>query len=194
MAANIQEAAHMEPLPELAPGQMIVRPYKNSIAVFGDTKPWKENIKSLGGKFNMYLKPSGPDGPNETGWVLPKGKEQELRKLVDDANSGDIKRMSPTTAAAGAGPRARIAAGQKMQYQKITYNVPLPYVGQGVTLTIPNDSESMMSVISISNDRAGGMVDICTLQDVDGTEYTGAVVSGVWEILDFCKDHTLTFH
>ena len=184
----------MAPLPELAPGQMVVLPYKNSIAVFGDTKPWKENIKSMGGKFNGYLRPSGPDGPKEAGWVLPKDKEQELREFVEDANSGNIKRMSPSTAASGAGPRARLATGQRLQYQKITYNVPLPYVGQGVTLTIPDDSESMLSVVGITNDRGNGIIDICTLEDAEGVSYTGAVVSGVWEILDFCKDHTLTFH
>jgi len=195
MADVASETAPMEPLPELAPEQMIVRPYnKNSIAVFGNTKSWKENIKCLGGIFNNFLRPSGPDGPVKPGWVFPKDKEKELREFVEDANAGNIKRMSPSTAAAGAGPRARLAAGQKMQYQKITYNVPLPYVGQGVTLTIPDDSESMLSVVGITNDRAGGIVDICTLQGSAGEKYTGAIVSGVWEILDFCEDHTLTFH
>jgi len=182
--------------------QMYVEPYKNSIGIFGNTKPWKENIKDMGGKFNSKL--TGQDGQKMVGWLIfDKERETEIREFVDQANSKQISALPQSgynrggnvpekAVTATSGARARIATGPRLQYQTITYKVPLPYAGQGVTLTIPNDSERMMSVLTVSFNRQRS-VDVITLQDGE-TEVTGAVVSGVWEIIDFGKDHSLTFH
>lgn len=47
-----------------------------SIAIYGDTKPIKDDLKSLGGRFNPKLK----DGP---GWIFPKSKESEVANLLE---------------------------------------------------------------------------------------------------------------
>lgn len=178
----------------IQPGKMVVEPYKKSVAIFGDTKLWKENIKKMGGRFNGFLKRAGPDGPSEPGWLFfDQSQIAEVKQFVDQANAGQIKPLSPQTAAAGSGPRTRVATGNKLQYQTISYRVVLPYAGQGVTLTIPDDSERLLVVSTVIIGNQPGTVDIITLKDGEA-EMTGAIVSGVWEILDFGRDHTLTFH
>jgi hypothetical protein len=55
---------------------------EKAILLKGDkTKEFKENIKSLGGKWNSTLK----------GWIFPKTKEPEVRKFIDQVNTGDLK-------------------------------------------------------------------------------------------------------
>jgi len=56
----------------------------NSIAVFGDTKTWKDELKNLGGRYNPSLR-------GRAGWIFPKTKEQELVNFVAQINSGNIK-------------------------------------------------------------------------------------------------------
>ena len=61
-----------------------VVPYSQySIAVFGDTKPIKDRLIGLGGKFNGKLKLEGAVTP---GWIFPKAKEEELQSLLDSLN------------------------------------------------------------------------------------------------------------
>jgi hypothetical protein len=55
---------------------------EKAILLKGDkTKEFKENIKSLGGKWNSTLK----------GWIFPKTKEAEVKKFIDQVNTGDLK-------------------------------------------------------------------------------------------------------
>ena len=51
----------------------------NSIAIFGDTKPWKENLKMLGASYNPHLK--GPEGIR-VGWIIPITKKTKLCNLL----------------------------------------------------------------------------------------------------------------
>jgi len=69
----------------------------NSIAVFGDTKPWKENLKSLGGRWNSNLNGRG-------GWIFPRIKEQELTQLASQVASGSIQPTIQTTTYQGSIP------------------------------------------------------------------------------------------
>jgi len=56
-------------------------PYsEKSVAVFGDTKPVKDNLRALGGRFNKYLK--GPDGASQPGWVFMNKMRPELEQLL----------------------------------------------------------------------------------------------------------------
>lgn len=48
---------------------------EKAIALVGETKPIKEAIKAIGGKFNKYLK-CGP------GWIFPKKKFDKVRELL----------------------------------------------------------------------------------------------------------------
>lgn len=48
---------------------------EKAIAIIGDTKPIKEKLKELGGRFNFGLKCGA-------GWIFPKTKEQAVREAL----------------------------------------------------------------------------------------------------------------
>jgi len=52
-----------------------------AVAVFGDTKAIKEQLKSLGGRFNAYLTHPTTE-LKACGWVFPKNKREELENLL----------------------------------------------------------------------------------------------------------------
>ena len=58
---------------------LIVDYSEKAIAVFGDTKPIKDELKALGGRFNPNL--THDDG-KKAGWIFSKSKEQEVRNLL----------------------------------------------------------------------------------------------------------------
>lgn len=55
---------------------------ERAIAVFGDTKPMKDKLKALGGRFNPFLMNSGE---KMAGWIFPKTKSSELYQLLNAA-------------------------------------------------------------------------------------------------------------
>jgi len=61
---------------------------EKAVAVFGNTKPYLEELKNIGGKYNQYLKQNGSTSP---GWIFPKTKLSVLKALVDKINNGSIK-------------------------------------------------------------------------------------------------------
>jgi len=50
-----------------------------ALAVFGDTRPIKNRLTAIGGRFNARLT---HEGVKTAGWVFSKTKEQELRNLL----------------------------------------------------------------------------------------------------------------
>ena len=48
-----------------------------SFVVLGDTRPHKENIKKLGGKWNNRLK------DNKMGWIFPMSKRDSVEKYIN---------------------------------------------------------------------------------------------------------------
>ena len=48
---------------------------EKAVAVIGDTKPIKEKLKQLGGRFNMFLSCGA-------GWVFPKTKETAIKEAL----------------------------------------------------------------------------------------------------------------
>jgi hypothetical protein len=55
------------------------------IAVFGETKTWKEDLKALGGRFFKNIDNQGP------AWSFPKEKEAELMQFIANANAGVVQ-------------------------------------------------------------------------------------------------------
>lgn len=53
---------------------------EKAVAIFGDTKAIKEQLSTLGGRFNMRLT---LNGKKCAGWIFQKSKEQDLRQLVN---------------------------------------------------------------------------------------------------------------
>lgn len=64
-----------------------------SVAVFGRTDPeatkhYKEHLKQLGGKFNLFLKYHNESRP---GWIFSNKKADQVKQLVKSINIGVIK-------------------------------------------------------------------------------------------------------
>ena len=69
-----------KPVPIQANDIEIVEYSDKAVAVFGDTKPIKDTLKQLGGRFNPVL---NRDGEKCAGWVFPKTKEADLRQVLE---------------------------------------------------------------------------------------------------------------
>jgi hypothetical protein len=66
--------------PETITGDFIIVDYsEKALAVFGDTRPIKDQLKAIGGRFNPKLT---HDDVKKAGWIFSKSKEQELRILL----------------------------------------------------------------------------------------------------------------
>ena len=55
-----------------------------SVAVFGDSRPVKEDFKEIGGRFNRYLK---RNKSTEPGWVFLKEKKDEVIEIIEEYNN-----------------------------------------------------------------------------------------------------------
>lgn len=53
---------------------------EKALAVFGETKPIKDKLKALGGRFNPFLL---NNGEKMAGWIFPKSKEMELLAILN---------------------------------------------------------------------------------------------------------------
>lgn len=52
-----------------------------SLALFGDTKPIKEELKKIGGKYNPNLHPLSPE-QSVPGWIFPLKAKEDLETLI----------------------------------------------------------------------------------------------------------------
>jgi len=59
----------------------IIEYTEKSIAVIGNTKPLKEELKAINGRFNKYLK--NKNGERFVGWIFSKKKEQEVKETLN---------------------------------------------------------------------------------------------------------------
>ena len=59
---------------------LIVDYSQKTFALFGDTRPIKEQLKALGGKFNPRLT---HEDKKQAGWIFSKSKEQEIKNLLN---------------------------------------------------------------------------------------------------------------
>ena len=61
-------------------GDFIIVNYSDkAIALFGDTKPIKDRLSDIGGRFNSRLT---HNGEKRAGWIFPKAKEAQVRELI----------------------------------------------------------------------------------------------------------------
>ena len=66
--------------PETKHAKIFIIDYSDkAIAIFGDTKPIKDKLKSIGCRFNPRLKNNGDKQP---GWIASKDKRQKVESLI----------------------------------------------------------------------------------------------------------------
>lgn len=64
------------------PKEVYIHDYsEKSFAVFGNTKPIKERLKELGGKFNRHLHPFRTDN-DVPGWIFPLKARADVERII----------------------------------------------------------------------------------------------------------------
>ena len=81
---DIIEACHAEEMPEDAPKFQLIDYSEKAIALVGDTRDIKEQLKQLGGRFNPRLSCG-------CGWIFPKSKRDEVEKLIQGGTVESVK-------------------------------------------------------------------------------------------------------
>ncbi|MDL2262985.1 fusion protein [Bacteroidales bacterium OttesenSCG-928-I21] len=77
---NIRISISATPTAETIIEKCVIIDYsQKALAVFGETRPVKEQLKASGGRFNPKLT---HNGEKKAGWIFSKSKEQELRKIL----------------------------------------------------------------------------------------------------------------
>lgn len=76
-AEKVEEAKEVESV--AVEGLEVVDYSEKAVAVFGDTKAIKEQLKELGGRFNPSL---NYNGEKRAGWIFSKKKADEVRSLI----------------------------------------------------------------------------------------------------------------
>ena len=67
---------------------------EKAIAIFGDTKYYKNKLSEIQGKFNASLNFRNENGETEkkAGWIFPKVRKDMVQQVVNDINSGKIEK------------------------------------------------------------------------------------------------------
>ena len=70
-----------KPLQPITPaaGIEVIQYSDKAIALFGNTKPIKDTLKQLGGRFNPFLT---KDGTKQPGWIFTNDKRNQLQTLI----------------------------------------------------------------------------------------------------------------
>lgn len=80
ICVKVQAQAQTNTVSETVTGDFVIADYSQmALAVFGDTRAIKDQLKALGGRFNPRLT---HNGEKQAGWIFSKSKEQALRKLL----------------------------------------------------------------------------------------------------------------
>jgi hypothetical protein len=118
---------------------------ERSIAVIGDTKEYKEQLRELGGKYNPGLT---VNDQRVAGWIFSKkqqDKVEEFLGLSDGVEEAPTKsaKLTPKakTPAKSTKPHIRpVANPVDDKYQSVSYRVFKPFKGQEIFLyTYPDD-------------------------------------------------------
>ena len=77
----IKAKATVNTTPTIITGDFSIVDYsQKALAIFGDTRPIKDQLKVLGGRFNPKLT---HEGTKKAGWIFSKSKEQEIKELLN---------------------------------------------------------------------------------------------------------------
>jgi hypothetical protein len=181
-----------------------------SFVVSGSTKEFKDQLMSLGGKYNPHL----TTGPGFIFFNKRENEEQEVTDFVNNHNkspnnnedllsinnikslitnkTGIVRSPLPSTKSSINYPN-RFVGSDGLSYQIIINTCPLPYLNQKVTVKYSDDSFD--STISDINEGSPINNIVLTYQEEDIVKQTRAIImNGKWQIYQFIQNHELIFH
>jgi hypothetical protein len=171
---------------------------EKSFVVYGNTKPYKESLKNMGGRFNKYLK---IDDEKVPGWIFSMKNKEEVANFVLGVNSGEIMESSTQLPSASndlptvSKPRNTSSAS----FQWVKYKIFRPRESQKAQLTTEEKNGNKTTRSSIE----GQVIKIESHNDIVDTVYIqfeghespslGVICRGKWQIFGYFKDHSIYF-
>jgi len=182
-----------------------------SFVVSGSTKEFKDQLMTLGGRYNPNLK-TGP------GYIFSNKKEQEVKDFINNKSSSstdkdilsidqdttnktnkinttnkiNMKSPLPSTSSSFNYPN-RFIGSDGLSYQIIITTCPLPFLNQKVTVKYADSSFDCV----VSNINDGSVINdiILTYQENDITKQTRAIILNTkWQLYLFDINHEIIFH
>ena len=181
-----------------------------SFVVNGDTKPFKTELMSLGGRYNPSLR-GGP------GFVFPNKKENEVKEFIGNnseskeilssdkqlVKSNSSKKIPFTQRLKVPVPKIslpstpvqlnypnRFVGGDGLNYQIIIQTSPLPLLDQKVILKTVDDSYNYI----VSKINEGSIVnDIMIKHETSEAISRAVIINGEWQIFGMFDAHELIF-
>lgn len=195
---------------------MEISAYGKGYAVFGNTQPFKEDLKALGGRYNRNL-------GGKPGWVFGTNKLQELTEFVTAANSGEsitesITTLSPSIPRPSTTSATTVTSGNQSvprtvhqirtkpvtipttvnypnifmgadnkQYQILMYTVNYPVVGDNIVVNFEQGAMPCSVETVLANDH----IVLRNIRDDDTFE--AKIVCGKWQLVGITEVHSMTF-
>jgi hypothetical protein len=196
--------------------EIILNYSAHSFVVSGDTKPHKDQLKALGGKYNPNLR----DGM--IGYIFSNSKLQDVQNFINNTNTNNTntnntnnsnnsttnnnnnnnsrlkiqpKIKLPTTVNVTDYPN-RFIAGDGLSYQIIIQTCPLPSLNQRVFVKM-NDINYEYYVSKMNTTNEGEVVNHIDLtysdQSTESQVFQAVIINGKWKIIHMQNDHELIF-
>ena len=174
------------------------------ISVTGNTRPFINNFKTLGGHWNK----------DQSAWKFESKYEGEVNTLVQGINGGKVQpeKFTPYknkfkktgeqsifstsqtgngTVGGGISSMLPTLSSPSLDYQVITYsNIYLPRVGMTVSITVGNQTEEFQ-VIKVGN--TGPNVDHALISIKGGKVSELVVMKGHWAVNGMLEQHRVFF-
>ena len=164
-----------------------------SFIVFGEaTRTYKEQMKQLGGKFNMRLQPR-PGFPGGPAWIFQPGQKPAVIDFMNQVNTRKITHHeevmhqdSPTTAL---GLPTVIGPITNTKYQSVHWRVFKPSEGMSVTVKAGGVVVAG-KVLQVESHR--NVVDTAYI-NVGGNTSKLVICNGYWQVWGYMVDHRVIF-
>jgi len=173
---------------------------EKSFVVFGDTKPYKDSLKALGGKFNSKLKIEGEETP---GWIFSKKQSEKVQKFLaqvaagGEAETNSLPSLegedgSETFSSVSSNPKSLpkvVMVEDDNKYQFVKFKIFKPRVGMTVTVKSgKSESVGEVSRVETHND----IVDTAYIKINDGTSLA-VICRQTWQIFGYTPSHKVFF-
>ena len=171
--------------------QLSMRDYSDrSFVVLGNSKPFSNTFKNMGGRFNRYLT---VDGQKVVGWVFSKNKQEEVATFLLQANSGETPTNQsfalPTNNEMQL-PTVNPPRGANQHYQTVHFKIYRPR--EGMKVSLKTEGAATMHGKVIRTESTDDVVDAVYIDF--GTQTTFACICrGKWQVFGFNPKHSLFF-
>ena len=161
-----------------------------SFVVFGDaTKTFKNQLKTLGGKFNGRLKEK-PDFPGGPAWLFFLSNKDKVIEFVNKVNTGRQQIQSEIPVNNSSALPTVVGPAGKKKFQYVKWKLFKPDTGMVVSIK-GNGVEIQGKIIETESHK--DIVDTAYI-DVGGKTSKLVICNGKWAVWGYMVDHTVFFN